>query len=147
MAEKALKFQDAPYGHPHALVDKDKEWFRELFESLWSSSQSMRGWLWGGRLTQRQIDKVIRLTKQHVLPCVMGSGPYGDLSVHLYDHVDVPVVEPEILFGFHETHLGWGGTFDLRFAELSKLTHTPENENICKFYNLPAPKPKCRYSY
>jgi hypothetical protein len=140
--QPAILLDPPPYGAVSPLPPSDTSWFKELFETIWDQDLNPHG-----RLTQEQVTRITKLVRGHLLPCAMGSGPYGDLSINVYEHVDVPSVRPAILFGFHELHLGWNYNWEERFEELSKLTHTPENENICRFYGLPLPRPREQYAY
>lgn len=145
-ATKTLQLNIPPYGTPGVPSRQDLEWLKGLYDSLWAHTAERRV-IRTRKITQVELDRVVTMIRNHVLPCAMGSGPYGDLSVNVYENLEVPDVRPILLFGMHEDHLGWGGTWDMRFDELSKLTHTPENEKLCNFYRLPAPGPRERYTY
>lgn len=100
-----------------------------------------------------QIERVLRVIEEHQLPCVLESGPYGELSVAIFDHSAAVGVPPECLLRLSERHIpdlrsmtGHKHWAD-RFIWLSKLTHTHANMRLCQFYGLPEPLPDHRYQY
>jgi hypothetical protein len=154
---RTLKIPDIEYGHPESLKDEDRKWLKELRVAIWRPTTPDR---FGFThyfpnekrpLLQEELDKLVLLVKGQVLPCVMRSGAYGDLSITVYDHSDQPDITPDSFFSLHEDHLNFKDkTFeghDKRFAEMSKLTHTGRNRQICEFYKLDLPQKASYYEY
>jgi len=87
---------------------------------------------------------------EYRLPCVLGSGPYGNLSMRIFGHSDFPEVPPDPLISIGEKHIGLPAGFDRwneRFDWFSQFTHSDSNREILDFYGLPKPERRERYEY
>jgi hypothetical protein len=103
-----------------------------------------------GKLTKTEREWILDLIGEHVLPCVLHSGPYGELSFAVFDHSSLPGIHPEQVISLSEEHFGLRGTFkdwQKRFDALSKVTHSPRNREVLTFYKFPEPGPASDYDY
>lgn len=145
------------YGSPVPVSPEDKEYLRKLNDRIWRRSHDRFGHVHSfpkdGEMPESDRSKVLRLIGSHVLPCVLGSGPYGGLFFHVYDHSDVPGIRPDFLAGFDEDHFGRFGhgagldEWQKRFDAVSVITHSDRNRQVLEFYGLPEPEPASRYEY
>jgi hypothetical protein len=91
---------------------------------------------------------VLRIIKECELPCVMDSGPYGGLSMAVYDHIVAPGQYPDCLIVLDQDHvINKAKTWDQCFEFLSQFTHNDRNRELADMYRLPKPEPKRRYEY
>jgi hypothetical protein len=84
------------------------------------------------------------------LPCILRSGPYGELSFDVYNHAEFPGIQPERLASFHEEHFNLRGTFkgwDEKFKFVCEIRHNEKNRKVLEFYKLPKPRSAYDYSY
>ncbi len=144
------------YGNPSPLNEEDRRFLKELDEKVWNRSSDRFGAIHSfpkRTLTREEESRVLQLIGAHVLPCVMGSGPYGELSFSVYGHTTAPGSKPECLASFGEDHLSNFGKdraferWKFRFEAMSALTHCQRNRQILSFYGMPAPRRADEYSY
>lgn len=93
--------------------------------------------------------RVLELVEQCELPCLMHSGPYGGLSISIYEHAEAPGAPPEMLIALDEDHFfdGKAPEWDERFDLMAVYTHNERNKELCALYGLPAPREKDSYRY
>lgn len=130
------------------LQDKDRKWLQEFNVCLWGDTHSIFGRSY--KFSKKEINKIESLIKKHELPCVLSSGPLGDLSLHIFNHSAGVGIEPERLLAIHQNHLELPTGFDnwgIRFEYFSKFTHTDRNRELAGFYKLPIPGPESSYEY
>lgn len=135
------------------LGEGDRTWLSDLDVEIWDRQRDRLG---GGHefanreLSGADLERIIQLVERHRLPCVLGSGPYGNLSMGIFDHSDFPGVPPEHLLSIGEKHVDLPTGFDNwgeRFDWFSRFTHSDSNREMAAFYGLPSPKPRERYEY
>lgn len=108
-------------------------------------------------LTKRERQFILNLIEDHELPCVLHSGPYGNLSMSVFNHVDEPSLmsREHIVIQLSEEHM-FGEDYrdnegfskwDKRFDAFAKYTHSERNRELCRFYGLPTPAKRERYEY
>lgn len=130
--------------NPTPVSDEDRRWLKDLHERIWVVTTDRFNHKHGfpkdnKALHHRVFHKVKRLLREHELPCVLHSGPYGGLWMGVYNHSDVPGVPPEFLASLDEVHLGLKGGFkewDGRFAAMAEFTHSDRNKQMLAFYGL-----------
>ena len=103
-------------------------------------------------MTPEEKEKALGLIRAKCLPCVLGSGPYGNLFLVVYDHSELPGVPPEIvaIFGdrhFPETAKTTFATWLTSWEFFSALSHSKKNREVIAFYGLEAPKGLEYYEY
>lgn len=132
---------------------EDAAFFSSLNERVWDRSVDRFGSTHSFpncELSELEKELVLRLVTTHKLPCVLHSGVYGNLSISIYDHSDLPEVPPEPVAHFSSKHFGRKQTFkDWRqeWDFMSALTHSDENRRVLEFYGLPKPGPMSSYEY
>jgi len=143
------------YGLPSRVSPEDAAWLKKLDGEIWDRSKDRFGSTHSfeshkRKLLKEELKRVLKLVVDHRLPCVLGSGPYGNLSMSIWDHSDVPQVRPDRLISLGEDHVGLEKGFDRwddRFKWFSAYTHSDEVRQVLAFYNMPMPEPKLRYEY
>ena len=138
---------------PDLLSEKDRLYLRRFDEIAWKRSKDRFGHMHAFALTvaAKKVARVLKLVDVHDLPCVLCSGPYGDLWMRVYDHSEAIGVRPEYLVAIAEDHIlkdphapkKWNDTFDA----FSKYTHSARMREILSFYGLPLPQPRSEYEY
>lgn len=143
------------YGTPSPLPAEDLEKLRKLDETIWNRSKDQFGHTHAFPKDNKKLSKedqayVLGLIGKHVLPCVLRSGPYGELSFSVWDHSEVPGIPPSRVISLSEEHFGIKATFATwraSFDQMSKVTHSQRNREVLAFYNLPEPGPASVYEY
>lgn len=144
----------AKYGKPESVDTEVKAWCQKVDEEIWDRSKDRFGtshWFESDKrkLKKSELNKLLKLIISNKLPCILHSGPYGNLSMSVYDHSDVPGIKPDRLFSLGEKHtrLPERTAWDTRFEWFAKYTHSIENQQIVDFYKLPEIKQKGYYEY
>lgn len=121
----------------------DRQFLKALNKRVWSTP-------WGDArpLAPEDRARVISLIRSHELPCVLRSGPIGDLSMVITDHVEVAGEGAPKLLVLNSEHLGihelkWDDQFDF----YAQFTHTDRNRELLSFYNLPPLRSRESYDY
>jgi hypothetical protein len=154
-----VSFDPVVYGLdlPCEVSQEDREWCLQVNQKIWRFTIDRLGLTHGfpstdRKLTRSELTRMLKLITDHKLPCVLHSGPYGGLSMSVYDHVDyAPDIKPGRLFEIDERHvwteLARDITWDDHFNWFSRYTHNDVNRQMVAFYKLPEPQPKGRYEY
>lgn len=146
------------YKSPRALSPDEARYMSDLDARIWSRSTDGFGYVHSfpardRPLSARDRGRVLGLIGSNVLPCVMQSGPYGDLSFSVFNHSEFPGVPPGRVASFHEDHFGRFGhvnghvDWEKRFEEMAAITHSDRNREVLRFYGLPEPRPASYYAY
>lgn len=135
------------YGPPSRLSSPDLEWIKRWSSEIWDRHgfPNLKR-----RASSEELSRAVSLVRAHRLPCILHSGPYGDLSMSVLDHSDFPQVPPDTVAAVHRDHVGLEAGFDkwnASFDWFSRFTHSEENKAVLKFYSLHAPEEKSRYEY
>jgi hypothetical protein len=143
------------YGTPTPLSAEDVVKLREMDQSIWKRSKDRFGHTHAfpkdnRALSEKDQEYVLDLIGQHVLPCSLRSGPYGELSFSVFNHSEMPDIPPERVISLSEEHFGLKGTFEtwmLVFNEMSKVTHSQRNREVLAYYQFNPPGPASDYEY
>lgn len=147
--------KDLTYGTPTPLSSEDHEALREMDKRIWTRSKDNFGRTHAfpkdrKRLSKNDQEFVLGLIGKHVLPCILRSGPYGELSFSVFNHSPVPGVPPERVISLSEEHFGLTGDardWQRRFDKMAKITHSDRNREVLAFYQFLPPGPASDYEY
>lgn len=123
---------------------------RQLNDDIWEKLSDSDGRYACRKLTPEEKSIVVDSIWRYDLPCVLGSGPLGDLSVTVFGHSPFPEVRPDSLIKIHQNHLDLPSGivhWNERFDWFSQFTHRPRNLELATFYGLPSPGPRESYEY
>lgn len=136
------------------MEQETKEWLRNMNDEIWKrdfvDNTGMRHEFMSRELSADERSVVQGVIMQFGLPCVLHSGPYGNLSMIVYDHSDFPEIPPEPLFHIGEKHVGLPPGFqnwNERFDWFARYTHTDKNRRLLRFYGLQDSEARERYEY
>jgi len=142
------------YGHPAPLTQDERAWLVQLDDDLWTRmrERKMNHAFEKRVMTPEEKEKVLGLIHAKCLPCELGSGPYGNLFLVVYDHSELPGVPAEMVavFGdghFPETAKTTFATWLTSWEFFSALTHSEKNREMLAFYGLDVPKSMSHYEY
>lgn len=137
------------------LSADDITWLTTVDWNIWNRSRDRFGMTHAfpkreEALRTEDLARVLALVTTCQLPCVLGSGPYGGLSMAVYGHCESPGVRPDRLIVLDAVHVGLSGAhvdWNENFEWFEKYTHTSRNYDLCAFYKLPLPKERRHYEY
>lgn len=141
------------YGNPSPLPPSDVSVLQAMDRNIWHRSKDDFGHVHAfpeKRLSAADQSFLLDIIGRHVLPCVLTSGPYGELSFSVFNHTEVLGVHPERVISLSEEHFGLKGDLSdwpRRFREMSKVTHSDRNRQVLAFYEMPEPGPAEDYEY
>lgn len=136
-----------------ALNDENRKWLSDLDERTWDRIRDSFGAIHqfeNCKLDAAEIERLICIIGRHCLPCVLQSGPYGNLFMRIFCHANFPGMPPHPILTVGEGHVGFPVGFDAwndRFDWFSRLTHSDSNRRILAFYELPKSESRERYEY
>lgn len=132
------------------VVDREsQDWIRKLNDDIWKRFSNGERYACR-KLTSEEKNVVVESIWKFDLPCVMRSGPLGDLSMTVYGHSPFPEVQPNPLIKIHQDHLDLPtglSEWSKRFDWFAQFTHRQRNVELATFYGLPTPRDKERYEY
>ncbi len=144
---------------PLELSESDGAWLAELDERCNETVEARGIKIESPRdvvLTAEEWHRVRQLVFDHELPCLPWTQWGFQHAIAVYDHAPVPGVSNEHLLSLHAQHLpdyrAWRAeapqTAGARaWEEFSALTHSDRNVEVVRFYGLPEPQARDRYTY
>lgn len=135
------------------LDENDVTRLRALDKAIWNRSKDRFNFThsfpnYKRPIAAEELKYVLKLIRKHELPCVLGSGPYGNLSMAVYQHAPYVGVPLERLISLAAEHLGVSKRdWDKQFDAFAKYTHSDRNRELLKFYGARAPGPRNDYAY
>lgn len=141
------------------LSEDDRCWLIALDEAIWkdrSPDEHGRCHHFEKRdLEEAEWQRIQQLITAHSLPCVLWSGPYGELRMKIYEHPPFSDNKPTHICTVGRGNLpgfsALGGDGDAKWPvawdALSVFTHSESNKQALRFYRFESPRERSYYEY